>query len=188
MPIQQDIRRLDREGVPRAQIARRLHVDRATVAKYADMEDMSPSMPHDRRHGTKMDGFAHIVDGWLTEDRRMPRKQRHTAKRVYDRLVAEHGFKGSYSCVQRYVKRWREEHRDGSEGFLDLKWNPGEMQVDFGVARVTLAGRDVDAHVPAASLPYSNMRLCVPMPGENAECLCEGLIVYVQLEITGLVM
>ncbi len=37
----------------------------------------------------------------------MPRKQRHTAKRVYDRLVTEKGFTGSYSAVQRYVKKWR---------------------------------------------------------------------------------
>ena len=41
MPIVQDIRRLDRQGLSRAQIARRLHVDRGTVAKYADMEDCS---------------------------------------------------------------------------------------------------------------------------------------------------
>ena len=41
MPKQQDIRRLDRQGVSRSEIARRLDVDRATVAKYADMDDMT---------------------------------------------------------------------------------------------------------------------------------------------------
>ncbi|PKV04688.1 integrase, partial [Bifidobacterium pseudolongum subsp. globosum] len=52
MPIQQDIRRLDRQGVSRTRIAKRLGVDRATVAKYADMEDLSPAAPKDRRRGT----------------------------------------------------------------------------------------------------------------------------------------
>ncbi|MDB6724256.1 IS21 family transposase, partial [Bifidobacterium longum] len=51
MPIVQDIRRLDRQGLSRAQIARRLHVDRGTVAKYADMEDCSPKPKADRRYG-----------------------------------------------------------------------------------------------------------------------------------------
>ncbi len=176
MPIQQDIRRLDRQGVSRTRIAKRLGVDRATVAKYADMEDLSPAAPKDRRRGTKMDRFAAIVDAWLEADLRMPAKQRHTARRVFDRLVDEHGFDGSYSGVQRYVKRWREEHRADSEGFLDLAWHAGEMQVDFGQALVMLAGRETLAHVLVVSLPFSNMRLCVPMPAENAECLCAGLL------------
>ena len=176
MPIQHDIRRLDRQGLSRAEIARRLHVDRGTVAKYADMADLSPKRPSDRRHGTKLDEFMPVVDGWLEADRRLPRKQRHTARRVYDRLVSEHGFTGSYSGVQRYVKRWRETNRDPSEGFLDLRWEPGTAQVDFGVALAVVAGREAQAHCLVVSFPYSNMRLCVAMPGENAECLCAGLM------------
>ncbi|TCF16458.1 IS21 family transposase [Bifidobacterium longum subsp. longum] len=82
MPIVQDIRRLDRQGMSRAQIARRLHVDRGTVAKYADMEDCSPKPKADRRYGSKIDPYAHLVDGWLEADRLLPRKQRHTIRRV----------------------------------------------------------------------------------------------------------
>lgn len=89
MPKQQDIRRLDRQGVSRSEIARRLNVDRATVAKYADMDDMTPKPPTDRRRGSKIDPYAALVDGWLEADRMLPRKQRHTAKRVHDRLRAE---------------------------------------------------------------------------------------------------
>lgn len=65
MPKQQDIRRLDRQGVSRSEIARRLNVDRATVAKYADMDDMTPKPPADRRRGSKIDPYAALVDGWL---------------------------------------------------------------------------------------------------------------------------
>ena len=83
MPIVQDIRRLDRQGMSRAQIARRLHVDRGTVAKYADMEDCSPKPKADRRYGSKIDPYAHLVDEWLEADRLLPRKQRHTIRRVH---------------------------------------------------------------------------------------------------------
>lgn len=74
MSKQQDIRRLDRQGVPHAEIARRLHVDRSTVAKYARMEDCTPRPPRDRRYGSKIDPYAHLVDAWLEVDRLMPRK------------------------------------------------------------------------------------------------------------------
>ena len=175
MPIQQDIRRRDRQGVPHARIARALGVDRGTVAKYARQEDCSPRPRKDRRYGRKTDAFEHVIDRWLEADRMMPRKQRHTAKRVYDRLVAEHGFDGSYSGVRRYVKAWREANREASDGYLRLEWDPGVMQVDFGVALADVAGRERSVHFLVASLPYSNMRYAVAMPGENAECLCAGL-------------
>ena len=106
----------------------------------------------------------------------MPRKQRHTAKRVYDRLVTEKGFTGSYSAVQRYVKQWRQEHRPACDGFMELEWRPGVMQVDFGEAVVVLAGVKTKVHCLVASFPYSNKRYVVALPGENAQCVCEGLV------------
>ena len=162
----------------RAQIARRLHVDRGTVAKYADMEDCSPKPKADRRYGSKIDPYAHLVDGWLEADRLLPRKQRHTIRRVHDRLLAETDYDGEYSTTMRYVHRWREANRGvpDREGYVRLEWAAGSMQVDFGVARARIAGEMADVHCLVVSLPYSNMRLCVALPGENAECLCHGLM------------
>ena len=175
MPIQQDIRRYDRQGMPHARIARELGVDRGTVAKYARQEDCSPQPKRDRRFGRKTDAYAALIDQMLEADRMMPRKQRHTARRIFDRLVAEHGFDGSYSVVRRYVKEWRETNRESSDGYLRLEWDPGVMQVDFGVALADVAGVERTVHFLVATLPYSNMRYAVAMPGENAECLCSGL-------------
>ena len=140
MPIVQDIRRLDRQGMSRAQIARRLHVDRGTVAKYADMEDCSPKPKADRRYGSKIDPYAHLVDEWLEADRLLPRKQRHTIRRVHDRLLAETDYDGEYSTTMRYVHRWREANRGvpDREGYVRLEWAAGSMQVDFGVARARM--------------------------------------------------
>lgn len=119
----------------------------------------------------------------------MPRKQRHTARRVYDRLVAEQGFDGSYPIVQRYVKRWRQEHRVPGEGYLELEWSPGVMQVDFGLAQAAVAGNRTDVHCLVVSFPHSNMRYAVALPGENAECVCEGLrVVFEHAGVAPLVM
>lgn len=97
-------------------------MDRATVAKYADMDDMTPKPPMDRRRGSKIDPYAALVDGWLEADRMLPRKQRHTAKRVHDRLRAETEYDGECTTTLRYVRRWREANRSGSDGYGELVW------------------------------------------------------------------
>ena len=90
-----DIRSMDAAGRSRSEIARMLHVSRNTVAKYADMEDMSPAAPMPRRRGRPaLEGNEEWVAGVLEADLGAPRKQRHTARRIYDRLVAERGYAG----------------------------------------------------------------------------------------------
>lgn len=173
--IQQRIRILDAQGVSWREIARRLGVSRDTVRKYATMEDCSPKPAVRKGRRSLIDAYSGTVDSWLFADRLMPRKQRHTARRVYARLVEEEGFEGSYSSVQRYVKRWREEHRSDGDGYLELDWSAGVMQVDFGEAVATIGGGDVKVHCLVATFPHSNMRYVAAMPGENAECVCEGL-------------
>ena len=131
------------------------------------------------------DGYAAIVDGWLDADVRMSVKQRHIATRVYERLVAECG----YSSVQRWIKRWRQEHRTQSSGFADLEWAPGSAQVDFGQARAVVAGLERVVHFLAVSFPYSNMRWVVALPGETSECVCQGLLeVFERTGMTGAVV
>ena len=93
---------------------------------------------------------------------------------MYARLVEEEGFEGSYPSVQRYVKRRREEHRSDGDGYLEPDWSAGVMQVDFGEAVATISGGDVKVHCLVATFPHSNMRYVAAMPGENAECVCEG--------------
>lgn len=172
--IQQRIRILDARGVSWREIARQLGVSRDTVRKYATMEDCSPKPAVRKGRRSLIDAHSETVDSWLAADRLMPRKQRHTARRVYDRLVEEEGFQGSYSSVQRYVRRWREEHRPDGDGYLELDWRAGAMQVDFGEAVATIGGGDVKVHCLVATFPHSNMRYVAAMPGENAECVCEG--------------
>lgn len=103
-----DIRSTGADGVPRAEIARRLGVSRNTVAKYADMEDMSPAAPVLAARGRRaLEGHEAWLAATLEDDLSAPRKQRHTARRLCDRLVAERGYGGSYSTVRRLARDWR---------------------------------------------------------------------------------
>lgn len=98
-------RLLGADSVPQTEITRRLGLSRNTVAKYADMEDMSPAAPVPApRDRPALEGNGAWVESVLEADAGAPRKQRHTARRIYDRLVEERGFAGSYSTVRRFVR------------------------------------------------------------------------------------
>ena len=174
---QEDIRRMDRDGATRADIARELHLSRNTVRKYADMEDMSPEPPagQERPHPAT-DGIAGWIDSILEADLAVPRKQRHTAKRIYDRAVAEKGYSGSYPSIRRYVSGWKREHVQGpKDGFLELRWAPGTAQVDFGNFVATIGGVRAALKLLVVAFPHSNARFCMALPCERAEVFCWGL-------------
>ena len=117
-----------------AQIAREEGISEPTVRKYRDMDDFSPRVRPRKRRGSKLDPFKPTIDRWLSDDRKRRPKQRHTARRVFDRLVAECGYDGSYTIVQTYVKKRKAELKGAKDEFLNLEWAPGEAQVDFGVS------------------------------------------------------
>lgn len=177
MSVQEEIRRLDVEGVPARQIARDLGVSRDSVAKYAEVVDYSPRpvVVHRRPAGSVLAEFIPVIDAWLADDARRPRKQRHTARRVFDRLVTEHGYPGSYSPVQRYLKTFKQQRRAAGEGYAELVWAPGTAQVDFGQAQAMIGGVMQVLHVLFVTFPFSNMRFAQAYHGESAECVCHGL-------------
>ena len=177
-----DIRRLARGGASVASIARDTGVSEPTVRKYLREPDLSERPPAVGRvpESPLLEPFAELADSWLLEDRRRWFKQRHTARRVYDRLVEEQGFEGSYTTVQRYVKRRREElgaELDAREarGFLLLDWLPDECQVDFGQADFRVRGVVQRGHLLVVAFPHSNVELAQVFWGETAECVCQGL-------------
>lgn len=106
------------------------------------MEDLSPEppAPADRPHPA-IDPHAAWIDGVLEADLGAPRKQRHTAKRIYDRLVEERRYEGSYSAVQRHVREWRIARAAcAGGGYLELEWAPGTAQGDYGNFEAVVAG------------------------------------------------
>ena len=176
LQTQHDIREMDARGAARAEIARGLGVSRNTVAKYADMEDMSPAPPFPAaRPRPSLAGHEEWIDSVLAGDLGAPRKQRHTARRIYDRMVSERGYEGSYSSVCRHVAEWRRGRASAGDGFLELEWAPGTAQADYGNFEAVLAGRRIALKLLVLTLPHSNARFCVAGMAERAECLCDGL-------------
>lgn len=178
MPVVEDIRILDSQGVSWRQIAERLGISRDSVAKYAQIEDFSPD-PAKRpssRGGGVLSGHEGFIDQVLEADKRAPRKQRHTAKRLFDRLVVERAYAGSYRTVCKYVAEWKKARQSDAQAFAELEWAPGCAQVDFGQVEVVDGfGTQVKLSMLVLTLPFSNARYAQLYRGENAECVCHGL-------------
>ena len=159
------------EGVSRREAARRFGLDPRTVAKM-----LAFSVPPGYRRSRpparpKLDPFTGIIDAILAADEGRPRKQRHTSKRIFERLRDEHGYSGGITIVKDYVLARRLRHR---EVFVPLRHDPGHAQVDFGEALAEIAGVEGKIHFFAMDLPHSDACFVQAYPAETAEAFCDG--------------
>ena len=176
MPTIQSIRSRRAKGETLSQIAEHEGVSIPTVRKYLSMTDFSPSLPIANKHPSILDPYKDIIEGYLDQDDKSWHKQRHTAKRIHERLLEEHGAKIGYTTVQLYVKKRREERRQSNGMFLKLVWTPGEAQVDFGEADFIVYSQKERLHYLVVDFPFSNVGFVQVFRGENAECVCQGLL------------
>ncbi len=119
----------------------------------------------------KIGEFLPIIEEILKSDQQVHRKQRHTAKRIFDRLRVEYKYLGGYTGVKEAVRAWRQQHK---EVFLPLSHPPGEAQVDFGEADVILQGETTRVALFVITLPYSDAIFCQVFPRECTEAFLEG--------------
>lgn len=173
MPQINHIRDLCSCGYKTAQIQKITGHDVKTIKKYLKEDDFSPEPPTIVKTTSKLDPFKSILDEWIEQDLKNWYKQRHTAKRAYDRLVAEHGYEGSYNLVQRYMKDRRLAKQEKAN--LELVWEPGSAQVDFGEADFNCEQGLIRMKYLTTSFPYSNDGFSQVFGGETAECVCQGL-------------
>jgi hypothetical protein len=117
--------------------------------------------------------FAGVIDEILAidADPSTPKKQRHTARRIFDRLRDEHGYVGSEATVRRYVAQHR---RVSAEVFIPLSQPPGEAQFDFGEATVEIDGMRVKAALAVMTLPYPDAFFVSAYPRECTETFQAG--------------
>lgn len=167
------IKDLNNCGYRISEISKKTGADPKTIRKYLAQDDFSPQPPIIQEKPSKLDPFKPIIQEWLDEDKKHWRKQHHTAQRVYERLVEEHGYTGSYSIVQRYMKKCRSIQTEKAN--LELIWDPGPAQVDFGEADFYEAGKLCRKKYLTVSFPYSNDGYSQVFGGETAECVCQGL-------------
>ena len=159
------------EGMSQRQAARLFGIDPKTVAKMLRF-----SVPPGYRRSKpparpKLDGFTGVIDRILEEDRERPRKQRHTARRIFQRLRAEHDFAGGETIVKDYV---RERRLRGREMFVPLVHPPGHAQADFGEAVAVIGGEERKVHFFCLDLPHSDACFVKAYPAETAEAFCDG--------------
>ncbi|MGH3992683.1 MAG: IS21 family transposase, partial [Pseudonocardiaceae bacterium] len=150
MELFEQIRRdRDREGLSRHALARRHGVHRRTVRQALE----SPLPPARKRPqgrvAPKLGPYRELIDGWLKADREAPRKQRHTARRVWERLRDEHGVEVSERQVRRYVRKRRRALGEAvDEVFVPLCHEPAaEAEVDWGEATVVIGGVATKVHL-----------------------------------------
>ena len=146
-------------------------LDRKTVRKM-----LSFSVPPGYRRGKpprrpKLGPFTGIIDRILEDDRTSHHKQRHTAKRIFDRLRDEYGFTGGYTIVKDYVRERRLRSR---EMFVPLVHSPGHAQADFGEAMAVIGGVARKVHFLAFDLPHSDACFVKAYPAETTEAFCDG--------------
>ena len=163
-----DIRDLSRKGYSISKISSLTGFDRKTVRKYLGKDDFSPEPPIAKTRTSIVTPYIDIITEWLEEDQKHWSKQRHTAKRIHERLVDEYGFSGSYDSVQKFVQKIRTNIQ--TRGTQELVWEPGSAQVDFGEADFNEDTDCVRRKYLTVSFPYSNDSFSQVFRGETAEC------------------
>src|SRR5438067_217282 len=118
---------------------------------------------------------AHLMAAWLEPDRDAPHKQRHSGKRIYGRLVAEHGYRGKERAIREYVHDWKTAQRGAGQGFVPLAYAPGaEAQCDWGEALVRIGGVEQMASIFCLRLCYSLKPFVCAFPAARQECFFAG--------------
>jgi transposase len=163
-----------REGLSKRALAKRHGVHRRAVRQAL----ASPVPPGKRRPESrpapKLGTFRGLIDRWLREDLQAPRKQRHTARRIWQRLREEHGAEVSERQVDRYVAAAR--RRLGEvEAFVPLVADAGvEGEVDWGQAQVIMRGEPIEAHLFLMRACHSGASFVMAFRQETQQAFLEG--------------
>lgn len=165
----------DREGLSIRALAERHGVHRRAVRQAL----ASPLPPAKRapvgRPAPKLGPYRALIDEWLEADRRAPRKQRHTAKRIWQRLVDEHGADVAEVTVRQYVRRRRREMGwPVGDVFVPQVHAPGrEAEVDWGEAEVEFAGIATTVHLFVMRASFSGAAFCQASLVETQQAFLE---------------
>jgi len=113
--------------------------------------------------------YLPIIDNWLEEDKSRPKKQRHTARRIYHRLVREHGFTGCESNVRHYVRGAKVRlGLNVAKAFIPLEPECGrEAEVDWGAATAIISGEKMPIKFFCPSFPGSTSCAAILVSGSR---------------------
>ncbi len=175
------IRRDARAGLSGRALKRKHGVGYGTVAAALESAWPEPRTKQEKR-GSRLDPYREVIGAWLRDDLDAPRKQRHTAKRIFDRLLDEHQAIGvvSYGMVRDYVATRRREirveaGREPANAFVPQDHKPGrEAEVDFGDVVIRLRGDLVICTLFSLRLSYSGKAVHRISASAGQEAFFEG--------------
>ena len=164
-----------REGLSIRELAKRYGVHRRAVRQALESAIPPAKRAPESRPAPKLGPYRPIIDAWLEADRHAPRKQRHTARRIWQRLVEEHGAVVSERQVDRYVHDKRRELGMVGEVFVPLVSDAGvEGEVDWGQATVILRGEETVVHLFAMRACFSGAAFVMAFGDETQQAFLEG--------------
>lgn len=173
--IEQIRRAYFRDGLSIREIGRTLHHSRRVIRRAIESADPGAYRLVQERPAAVLGPWKEKIDALWEESQRMPRKQRYTARKIYQELQKD-GYAGSEVTVSRYVGQKRQASR-AKQVFLPLEFDPGEdAQVDWGEAVVELAGKRVTVQLFIMRLNYSHARFVMAFPFQKQEAFFEGHI------------
>jgi transposase len=162
------------EGKSVRQVARETGRSRNTITKM--LADSNPPRYQQRvdKPAPVLGPFKSVLDSWIAEDTKKPKKKRRTARRMYDLLRAEpYGYQGAESTLRRYVGQARRQARH--KLFVLLDYQPGEAaQLDFGEAEVIIAGQRQAAQLFLMWLGHSSATFMKAYPAQTQEIFFDG--------------
>ncbi len=166
----------DREGLSIRALAERHGVHRRAVRQALASPLPPPRKQPERRPAPKLGPYRPLIDEWLRADREAPRKQRHTAKRIWQRLLEEHGAEVAETTVRDYVRRRRRELGEPvDEVFVPQVHEPGiEAEVDWGEAIVELAGQRRKVYLFLMRACYSGAAFVIAFERETQQAFLEA--------------
>ena len=163
-------RRVLIEGVSKRQILRETGMHWTTLEKILSKSSPPGYQMQTLRQKPKLGPYVDVIQKILVRDKQMPKKQRHTAKRIFERLQ-EQGYTGGYSGVKEVVAELKRTNR---EVFMPLIHRPGEGQVDYFFALVKMGGRLKKVAIFLIALPHSDAFFMMCTPRECTESFWEG--------------
>ncbi len=162
------------EGLSIREISRITGHHRDTISKYLNSEETNPpryKLTKSKEHPV-LGPYIPIIDEILETDANRHRKQRHTARRIYERLQDEYGYTGGYSTVTDYLRKIKPKRR---EGFLPLAFELGaHAEVDWIEARFFLNGKETSAYLFVMKFGASGGFYVRAYPFEKQEAFFDG--------------
>jgi len=168
------IRIAHRDGMSIRQIARRFNHSRRKVREVLEESEPRPYTLQQERPAPRLGPYKAWIEQILAEDQQAPRKQQHTAAKLYRRLRDEQSYLGGYDQVRRYVGQIGRAQR---ETFIPLTHPPGRrLEADFGHIYVDFPEERRQVSVLLLAWSHSGYRFGVALPSEQTEAILAGMV------------